>query len=241
MTELLGGGPATKSPQDSDTLPESEDALEDVDDAAAEATALAARARARADRLRRLASGAADEGGDPPAAVEASTDAAPQRGRRWPGLLCVVLAVVLVVAAGAAGGYMMWQHRVTDRDRHLSAEYAAAARQGVVTLMSMNFQTAKDDVQRVVDNSTGEFHDSFAKTADDFVKVLQDSKVVMTAEVNQTAVQTKTADSATVLVAATSQITNSAGAHEDPRVWRMIVSVARDGSQLKMSKVEFVL
>jgi Mce-associated membrane protein len=126
------------------------------------------------------------------------------------------------------------------RDRQLSAEFAAAARQAVVTLMTMNFQTAKQDVHRVVDDSTGEFHEDFAKHAGDFTKVVEDSKVVTTATVTGAAIQSKTADSATVLVAATSQVTNSTGARQDPREWRLIVTLARDGGQVKMSKLEFV-
>ncbi|MGK2853327.1 MAG: hypothetical protein ACSLE3_04350 [Microbacteriaceae bacterium] len=48
-----------------------------------------------------------------------------------------------------------------------------------------------------------------------------------------------TEDTADVLVAAASTITNAQGAKEDPRNWRLIVSVARDGDQIKMAKVEF--
>jgi Mce-associated membrane protein len=129
---------------------------------------------------------------------------------------------------------------VAVRDRRLTAEFAGAARQAVVTLMSMNYHSAKHDVQRVVDDTTGGFHDDFARRADDFATVVEQSKVVTTANVSATAVQSMTADSATVLVAATSEVTNSAGARQDPRPWRLMVTVARDGGQLKMSKVEFI-
>jgi Mce-associated membrane protein len=47
-------------------------------------------------------------------------------------------------------------------------------------------------------------------------------------------------DSGVVLVAAESKVTNAAGAQQDPRAWRLSVSLQRDGGQLKMSKVEFV-
>ena len=55
-----------------------------------------------------------------------------------------------------------------------------------------------------------------------------------------TAVESMTDDSAVVLVAATSNVTNAAGAKQDPRPWRLSVSVARDGDQIKISKVEFI-
>jgi Mce-associated membrane protein len=49
-----------------------------------------------------------------------------------------------------------------------------------------------------------------------------------------------TNDSAVVLVASTSEVTNAAGAKQDPRTFRLIVTLTRDGDRLKMSKVEFV-
>ena len=49
-----------------------------------------------------------------------------------------------------------------------------------------------------------------------------------------------TDDTAIVLVAASSRVTNSAGAKQEPRSWRLRVDLQRDGDQIKMSKVEFV-
>ncbi|ETZ98916.1 virB8 family protein [Mycobacterium kansasii 824] len=122
------------------------------------------------------------------------------------------------------------------------AEFAAAARQGVVTLTSLDFTNAKQGVQRILDNSTGTFRDDMAKVADDFIKVVEQSKVVEQGTVQAVAVDvdTMTDDSAVVLVASTSEVTNAAGARQDPRKFRLIVTITRDGDQLKMSKVEFV-
>ncbi len=71
---------------------------------------------------------------------------------------------------------------------------------------------------------------------------MQQSKVVTKVTVNDTAVESMDKDSATVLVAATSQRTGpDAPPKEDqqPRVWRVVVSLQRDGDQLKVSDVEF--
>ena len=59
--------------------------------------------------------------------------------------------------------------RAADQQRR--AEFEAAARQGVVTLMSLDYNKAKEDVQRIIDNSTGEFKKDFQNHAEDFVKV----------------------------------------------------------------------
>ena len=106
--------------------------------------------------------------------------------------------------------------------------------------MSLDYNKAKEDVQRIIDNSTGQFKDDFQNTADDFIKVAQDSKAVTETTVTGSAVESMTDDTATVIVAASSKVTNAAGAKQEPRSWRLSVSLARDGGQLKMSKVEFV-
>jgi Mce-associated membrane protein len=167
------------------------------------------------------------------------------RGRlrrpKWSSV-AAALAITVIVAALAVSGYMIKEHRDAVRQRQRVAEFAAAARQGVVTLTSLDFNNAKQGVQRIADNSTGSFRDDFLKMADDFTKVVEQSKVVSQGTVQATAVEldSMTDNSAVVLVASTSEVTNAAGAKQDPRNYRLIVTVARDGGQLKISKVEFV-
>ncbi len=150
------------------------------------------------------------------------------------------MTVLVIAALLAACGWMYWNHRQAQAEQQQRAEFAAAARQGVVTLMSLDYNKAKEDVQRIIDNSTGQFKTDFQNTADDFVKVATDSKAVTETNVTATAVESMTKDTATVLVAATSRVTNAAGAKQEPRAWRLSVNLARDGGQLKLAKVEFV-
>ncbi|MCV7050831.1 hypothetical protein H7H82_09525 [Mycobacterium heidelbergense] len=161
------------------------------------------------------------------------------RRPKW-STVAASIAIVIIVAALAGSGYMIKEHRDAVRQRQRAAEFTAAARQGVVTLTSLDFNNAKQGVQRILENSTGSFKDDFLKMADDFTKVVEQSKVVSQGTVQAAAVDTMTADSAVVLVASTSEVTNAAGAKQDPRNYRLIVTVTRDGGQLKISKVEFV-
>jgi Mce-associated membrane protein len=183
--------------------------------------------------------------------TSSADDAAEKPARRWPRRLhrpkwstvAKALAVGVVVLAALSGSvYMVLGHRHATQQRQRAAEFAAAARQGVVALTSMDFNNAKEGVQRIADDSTGTFRDDFLKMADDFIKVVEQSKVVTQGTVQAAAVDlnTMTNNSAVVLVASTSEITNAAGAKQDPRTYRLIVTIARDGKQLKMSKVEFV-
>ncbi|WP_234711534.1 hypothetical protein [Mycolicibacterium llatzerense] len=225
---------------------------------AAEAAAEAARARARAIRLRRQAqetAAAADEApiaevvADEPAADHSDADLldepaepADELPRRRPlrGVLAAGAAALLIVALLGISAAIMWHHNGVEADRQRADEFTAAARLGVVNMTSLDFNNAKEGVQHILDSSTGEFKADFTSRATDFVKVVQESKVVTKGTVNLTAVQSMSEDSAVVLVAATSEVTNSAGAKNDPRAWRLKVTVNRDGGVLKMAKVEFV-
>ncbi|MHA7652765.1 hypothetical protein ACX9NE_19995 [Mycobacterium sp. ML4] len=167
--------------------------------------------------------------------------------RRWPAIpkwssVAAVVAVVVSLVAVGAGVEMAMLHKQAVRERQQVAEYAAAARQGVVTLTSLDFEHAKEGVKNILDVSTGTFKDDFLKMAEDFTNVVEQSKVVSQGSVQATAVEldSMTDNSAVVLVSSTSEVTNAAGAKQDPRKYRLIVTVTRDGGQLKMSKVEFV-
>ena len=239
--------------------------------AAAAAEERAEAARARANELRAKLEAARDETPAPPETVtevvtaaetedepEASEseaepvdtepvqptrDVAPKtkRGFRL-ATVAAVLAVLLVVAVLlGTGGYMLWQHRNADQLQHRNAEFAAAARQGVVNLMSLDYTHAQESVQRVIDDSTGKFKANFEDGSGDLIKALQDSKVITKVTVNNAAVESMDKDSATVLVAATSQRTGPDAPKEDqqPRVWRVVVSLVREGDQVKMADVEF--
>jgi Mce-associated membrane protein len=182
------------------------------------------------------------------AETSSADDAVEKPARRWRRLrrprwstIAASLAIVVILAALSGSGYMILDHRHAVQQRQRAAEFAAAARQGVVNLTSLDFNNARQGVQRIGDDSTGAFKDDFLKTADDFTKVVEQSKVVSQGTVAAAAVDldSMTDNSAVVLVAVTSEVTNAAGAKQDPRNYRLIVTITRDG-QLKMSKVEFV-
>jgi Mce-associated membrane protein len=159
-----------------------------------------------------------------------------------PGWKAFAATVAILCTLGllAVSGLMLWKHQDAEKLRQQQAEYAAAGRQSVVTLMSLDFNKAEEDVQRIIDNSTGQFKTDFESQAADFVKVAQDSKVITEVSVNSTAVESMSDEQAQVLVAASSRVTNTAGAQQEPRTWRLSVSLEREGDQIKMAKVEFV-
>lgn len=211
--------------------------LEEAEAEAAEAEAAAAAARARVTELR--STGTDEEA----PAVELPAEKTSRLGIRlrrpgWPGVAKAIAALV-ITASLAGSGYILWQHHDTTTRNQRAAEFSAAASEGVTALTSLDFRHAKEDVQRIIDRSTGSFRDDYEARAGDFVKVVESSKVVARGTVMATAVQSMSDNEAVVLVTATEEITNAAG-NKQPRYYRFRVTVSRDGDQLKMSRVEFV-
>ncbi|MGC2654270.1 MAG: hypothetical protein WA317_11880 [Mycobacterium sp.] len=233
------------------------EALEEV----AQAEARAEAARARVLRLRLDADAAssgqvdtietADAEGSDGAVEESIGDAEPaatrsarlrRRALRRPGRksLAVGTAVVLICAALATSGYVVWYHHKTMEERQRAADFAAAARQGAITLMSIDPNKARDDVQRIIDDSTGPAKAGIMVSADELVKAVEQSKIGTKVAVKAVAVESMTHDSAVVLLTARAEVANPGKDGPPSRSWRIVMDLQRDAGRIKMSKVEFV-
>lgn len=205
----------------------------------AEAEARAEAARARALRLRQQLDAA-------PGDHHGAEGAAPARSRRWrprrPSrkAMAAVAAVGVVCASLAGSGYLVWHHRGVAQERQRSSEFAAAARNAIVTMMTIDSTKAREDLQRFVDDTTGTFKVSILMGGEDAVKAVEQSKVNSKGSVQAAAVQSMSRDSAVVLVAAKSEITKPGVAKPESRSMRIVVTVQRDAGQLKISRLEFV-
>ncbi len=241
---------AQESEPETPTDPDAALALAEAEAAAAEATAEAARVRAEEIRLRSEASdGDSEESAEPaesesgdidssaaPPGVPARPTGGGGRALRWAAAAIAMLSAGALVALSVL---MVIHHRGVQAEQRQAEEYAAAAKQSVVTLMSLDFTSVDDDVQRIIDNSTGDFRKQFEGQAKDFATVAKDSKVITEATATAAAVESMTENDAVVLVTATSKVTNTSGAEQEPRTWRLTVNLTRDGEQIKMSRVEF--
>lgn len=172
----------------------------------------------------------------------ASTSASWRRRFRMPRLSTIakVATIVSICAFVGLSGYMVCHHNDAKDREQRAAAFVAGAKQGVVTITSLDFNKAKEDIQRVIDSSTGGFKDDFQERATDFTKVVEQSKVITEGTVNAAAIESMDEHSALVLVAATSRVTSPPTINAHPRTWRLQVTVTEDGGQYKMSKVEFV-
>ncbi|QHE66908.1 hypothetical protein GFS60_00380 [Rhodococcus sp. WAY2] len=151
----------------------------------------------------------------------------------------VGFAIVAAVFAGLAVTSLR-DHRAIERQRIEDVEILDAARSGVLAMISIRDTSAPDDVKKVLDQSTGAFQKDFEARSASFVSVVQEAKVVTTGDVLAQGIESREDGTATVLVYATSSVTNAAGAENETRTWRLRVTLTDDSSRYKMSNVEFV-
>jgi Mce-associated membrane protein len=207
-------------------------------------------ARARAAELRREAEAGSSDQSEPTedADVSESKPAASRlRGRwRWrlrrpsPKAVGIGAAIVLICASLAASGYIVWQHRTLMQQRQHAAEFAAAAREEVAALMSLDPAHAVENIQHTIDDTTGALKSQLEATSSYVVKNAQDAQVTTKATVQDVAVESMTDNSAVVLVVAKSDTINADKSVRPPVFWRLGVNIDRDGDRLKMSKLAFV-
>lgn len=161
--------------------------------------------------------------------------------RRWPAIVVPLLLVVLLMGAASFAATQVMRPRPQPSTAAPQWQpYVDYAKQFTVWLTSLSSESAAGDIQRIIDGSTGEFHDDFAKRSSDFSQVVIQSKTTTKGTVNSAALDSINGSTAEVLVAATSKITNLSGANDEPRSWRMRVRVEKIGDTYKVSKVEFV-
>lgn len=166
----------------------------------------------------------------------------PVKRRRWPKPMTLLgsMAVLAGIALLTLSGFLLREHHAVQQEQQRRDEFARAASQAVITLMSIDSAKVADNVRQIIDNSAGQFRDDFQAEADDFIKTAQASKAATKATAQVAAVQTMTANSATVLVTAATTVSDAAGANQQPRSWRLSVDMVRDGEQIKLAKVEFI-
>ena len=238
---------------DSDADPsttEAPDSLAAAEEELVRAEQRAEAARARAAELRREAEAGSieqSEATEDADVADAEPAASRLRGRwRWRlrrptrKAVGVGTAIVLICASLAASGYSVWQHRTLVQQRQHAAEFAAAAREEVATLMSIDPAHAAENLQHTIDDTTGALKSQLEATSSYMAKNAQEAQVTTKATVQDVAVESMTDNSAVVLVVAKSDTINPDKSVRPSVFWRLSVNIDRDGDRLKMSKLDFV-
>jgi Mce-associated membrane protein len=154
-------------------------------------------------------------------------------------LATILGLVVVVVLAGLCGwlGFRAYEARQAAEQRNL---YLQVGRQGALNLTTIDFEHVDEDVQRVLDSSTGTFYDDFNARAQPFKEVVKQAKSKSVGTIAEAGVESISGDAADVLVAVTVKTSNAGAAEQEPRAWRMKITVQKVDDGAKVANVRFV-
>jgi len=145
-----------------------------------------------------------------------------------------------LIAAITIGYFQLKQRQDNSRDAGLSVSAIQMATQVVTDLTSVNSKTVTTDMNRLLAETTGAFRDQFTQQEKLYSQLLNDSQVSSTGTVVQAGVESIQPGKATVLIAAVAEAKNNAAPDGQHRVYRMRVSLERDGDRWLASNMELV-
>ncbi|MFV8229058.1 Mce protein [Mycolicibacterium fortuitum] len=184
---------------------------------------------------------AADEtdapGADEPARA---ADSAPERRRLPASSAAAIVGGVVVAALVALTGWLGYGYYGVWQEQHRRDMFMEAARQGATNLTSIDWEHAEDDIQRVLDSSTGRFYDDFEKRSKSFLDVVKQIKSKSVGTVTASGLKSYSEDKADVLMSVTVRSTNAGVPEQAPQVWRMVLTVQDIDGKAKVSNVEFI-
>jgi Mce-associated membrane protein len=167
-------------------------------------------------------------------------DVATEKKPISPVRLATALGVVVVVALTALAGWLGFRDYQAHQAQQQRALLVQVGRQGALNLTTIDWQHADTDIQRILDSATGNFYDDFSKRSKPFIDVVKKAQSKSAGTIVEAGLESQSGDEAQVLVAVTVKSSNAGAAEEEPRHWRMRISVKKVGGDAKVSNVEFV-
>ncbi len=157
-------------------------------------------------------------------------------GPAWLAVGLLGLVVLLVVAT------TLLALRVRAEQRTVTARAQAmhAARLEAVNLVTLDYRHLDTDLANVLAGATGDFHDQYAKGAEQVKRVVTANQVTSTGSILESGVVSGDPDSVTILVVVDSTVRNKADQKGQPRHYRMKLEMLRQGSRWRASSLEFV-
>jgi Mce-associated membrane protein len=182
-----------------------------------------------------------DDVGDDNAPTEVVTQDPAAPARRAAGVrLAVAVGLVVIAAVGAVAAWLCTQAYQSHRQAQERALFLSVGRQGALNLTTIRASDVDSDVQRILDSSTGAFHDDFQKRSEPFVGLVKQTQSASKGTVTEAGVESASDDQAQILVAVSVKTATAGGPEQQPRLWRMRLNVQKVDGGAKVSDVAFV-
>jgi Mce-associated membrane protein len=173
--------------------------------------------------------------GPPDGAPDSAVDSPAPSVRR-----AMLLGAAIVVSLSVLVGWLGFRAYQAHQEQALQSQLLQAARQGALNLTTIDWQHAEGDMQRILEGATGQFRDDFASRSQPFIDVVKQAKSRSVGTITEAGLESEENGHARVLVAVAVKTSNAGAPEQDPRAWRMRITVQKDGDQAKVSNVEFV-
>jgi Mce-associated membrane protein len=152
----------------------------------------------------------------------------------------ITAGLVVVVALAGVGGWLRYRASQDREARAQRNQYVQVARQTAVNLTTIDYTEVDADIKRILESATGTFYDDFQKRSQPFVDVVKKVQSKSEGSVAEAGLLSDANDQAQVLVAVSVKTTIAAAPEQEPRRWRMRISVQKTDDGAKVSNVEFV-
>lgn len=157
-----------------------------------------------------------------------------------PLLLAGIAGLIAVITLGSLSVWLGFRANASQQSKSERELYLQVAKQGALNLTTIDYRHADADIQRILDSATGQFHDDFSKRVKPFVDVVQKGKSTSTGTVTEAGLESVDGDQAQAIVAVSVKTAVAGAPEEQPRSWRMRLTVQKSGQDLKISNVGFV-
>lgn len=162
-------------------------------------------------------------------------------GARARSLLAGVLVVALVGLAVVIGLVVTSRGTVDEALGAAQQEVGAAARAEALAFLTVDHRDMGPLIDRVLAGATGEFAEQYASQREQLEREAVRTEATSTAEVVALGVGDLDDDTATVLVAANSRVTNTGTASEgEVRYYRLRLELVREDDRWLTSTLQFV-
>jgi Mce-associated membrane protein len=178
---------------------------------------------------------------DADAAEPDADETAKKRAPEWVSRTPIPVGVVAIVALLGVGGWLGFRFHQDQQVRDQRNLYVQVARQTAINLTTINYAQVDADIKRVLDSATGGFHEEFQTRSKPFVEVVKKVQSKTEGTISEAGLLSSTKDQGQVLVAiAVKTSLGGAPPDQEPRRWRMRLTVDKTGDGAKVSNVEFV-
>jgi Mce-associated membrane protein len=162
-------------------------------------------------------------------------------GRPSPPIrLALIVGLVMVVALAGMGGWLGRQAYRIHEAAQQSDLFLQVARQGALNLTTISYTEADADIRRILESSTGTFHDDFQKRSQPFIELVTKAQAKSEGTITEAGMESADGDQARVLLAVTVKTSDSNAHDQQPRLWRMRITVQKVDQGAKVSDVVFV-